>query len=74
MRQELLFGKKKEAPPKMFTEEKCANCGDKILRSFLDGDFVYKTTESKCSKCSSASIMISGVFGQYALKTEKDQS
>lgn len=37
--------------PVVKTELKCEACSLKILRDFKDGDYVFKKTDEKCSKC-----------------------
>ncbi|MEO9319172.1 MAG: hypothetical protein ABI361_00710 [Nitrososphaera sp.] len=61
----MLFGKKKEDPPRVYTEETCGKCGEKIRRSFQEGDFVFRKLDAECSKCSSTELMITGIYGEY---------
>lgn len=69
LRNKLLFGKKKEVLPTIYTEELCQYCGDKVKRTFYDGDYVYKTLLS-CNKCS-GTTMIVAVYGEYPPTKQK---
>lgn len=62
-----LFGKKKEITPKIYTEETCTACGDKVRRPFEDGDYVFLSKHgSSCKHCgSSSTLMISAIYGEY---------
>jgi hypothetical protein len=55
--------KKKDPKPEIFSEETCQSCGEKIRRSFEEGDYVFRAG-SPCKKCSSDTI-ISSIYGEY---------
>jgi len=61
----VLFSKKKEEPPVVYTEESCKVCGEITKRQFAEGDFILKLTENTCPKCSSQKVIVSGVYGEY---------
>ncbi|AIC14996.1 hypothetical protein NTE_02289 [Candidatus Nitrososphaera evergladensis SR1] len=67
----ILFGKKKEVPPTIYTEETCSVCGEKMRRPFEEGDYVFRNG-STCKKCGSSSTMVSAVYGEYP--PDKDSS
>lgn len=60
----ILFGKKKEVPPVIYTEETCGSCREKVRRPFEDGDYVFRSG-SPCKKCGSQSTMASAIYGEY---------
>jgi hypothetical protein len=66
----MLFGKKKEVKPEIFTEDTCQSCGEKTRRQFEDGDYVYGTG-MQCKKCSSANTLVTAVYGEYPPDSEK---
>ena len=60
----MLFMKKKEPKPEIFTEETCQDCGEKTKRGFEEGDYVFKVG-SPCKNCSSKSTIINSIYGEY---------
>jgi hypothetical protein len=60
----MLFGKKKEILPEIYSEDKCLSCGEKTRRQFKEGDYIYGRGE-QCKKCSSADTLITAVYGEY---------
>jgi hypothetical protein len=68
----MLFGKKKEVNANIVTEQTCTKCGDVTRRQFMEGDFVYKKIHETCGKCSSQSLMVTGVYGEYPAEKNKD--
>lgn len=48
--------------PKMNTSLECTKCGNKSLREFQKGDFVYKKIEEPCTKCNEKALTINAVF------------
>ncbi len=60
----MLFGKKKEVKPEIYSEETCQSCGEKTRRRFEEGDYVYKRT-TQCNKCSSSERLVTAVYGEY---------
>lgn len=59
-----LFGKKKEVKPEIYSEDTCQSCGEKIRRSFKDGDYIYGHGE-QCKKCSASNTLVTAVYGEY---------
>ena len=60
----MLFRKKKEVNPEIYSEDKCQSCGENIKRRFEEGDYVYGTG-LQCKKCSSANTLVVAVYGEY---------
>ncbi|MGI0014726.1 MAG: hypothetical protein ACREBU_14985 [Nitrososphaera sp.] len=66
----MLFRKKKEIKPKIFTEETCPSCGEKSRRDFKDGDYIYGTG-TQCKKCSASGTLINAIYGEYPPEVNK---
>lgn len=60
----MIFGKKKEILPTIYTEQVCGRCGEKERRPFEQGDYVFRQGV-RCKKCDSADTTISAVYGEY---------
>lgn len=60
----ILFRKKKEVKPEIYSEDTCQSCGEKTRRCFEEGDYVYKRG-MQCKKCSSPDTLVSAVYGEY---------
>jgi hypothetical protein len=60
----VLFGKKKEVKPDIYSEDTCQSCGEKMRRRFEEGDYVFKAGK-QCKKCSSSDTMVTAVYGEY---------
>lgn len=60
----MLFGKKKEVKPEIYSEDTCQSCGEKTRRHFEEGDYVYKSG-AQCKRCSSSNTLVTAVFGEY---------
>jgi hypothetical protein len=60
----ILFGKKKEVIPEIYSEDTCQSCGEKTRRRFEKGDYVYKTG-AQCKKCLSSDTLVTAVYGEY---------
>lgn len=60
----MLFGKKKEVKPEIYSEDTCQSCGEKTRRRFEEGDYVYKAG-AQCKKCSSSDTLVTAVYGEY---------
>ena len=67
----MLFRKKKEVKPELYTEESCQACGEKWRRQFRDGDYVFAAAAA-CGKCSSANTLINAIYGEYPPETDKN--
>lgn len=61
----MLFRKKKEVRPEIYTEETCQSCGEKTRREFKEGDYVFRATGLQCIKCSSPEILVTAIYGEY---------
>jgi len=66
----MLFRKKKEVKPEIFTEETCQSCGEKSRRDFKEGDYIYGAG-AKCEKCSASGTLISAIYGEYPPEINK---
>ena len=60
----MLFGKKKEITPEIYTEDTCKSCGEKTRRRFEDGDYVFGAG-MQCKKCSSSNTLVTAIYGEY---------
>lgn len=60
----ILFGKKKEVKPEIYSEDTCQSCAEKTRRRFEEGDYVYKTG-AQCKKCLSSDTLVTAVYGEY---------
>jgi len=60
----ILFGKKKEIVPEIYSEDTCQSCGEKTRRQFQEGDYVFRTG-LPCKKCSSSDTLVTAVYGEY---------
>lgn len=64
----MLFIKKKEIKPEIYSEDTCQSCGEKARRPFKEGDFVFGSGE-QCKKCSSNSL-VTAIYGEYPEATK----
>jgi hypothetical protein len=48
--------------PKMNTSLECMKCGNKNVREFQRGDYVYRKTEDQCTKCNEKALTINAIF------------
>lgn len=60
----MLFGKKKEVKPEIYSEDTCQSCGEKTRRLFEEDDYVYKPG-AQCKKCSSSDTLVTAIYGEY---------
>jgi hypothetical protein len=60
----MLFGKKKEIEPKIYSEEICQSCGENTKRQFKEGEHVYGLG-IPCNKCSSSNTLVTAIYGEY---------
>lgn len=54
--------------PKMNTSLECTKCGNKNVREFQRGDYVYKKTEDPCPKCNEKTVTINAIFREVKEK------
>ncbi|MFH0749191.1 MAG: hypothetical protein V1915_04670 [Candidatus Bathyarchaeota archaeon] len=57
---------KKTPVPKIFTSIECDKCGFKNLRTFVKGDFVFKSVDN-CQKCNEP-MLITGIYAEEIKK------
>jgi hypothetical protein len=48
--------------PKVNTSLECSKCGNKTLREFQRGDFVYRKIEDQCTKCNEKAMTINAIY------------
>lgn len=60
----ILFGKKKEVKPEIYSEDTCQSCGEKTRRQFVESDYVYRSS-MQCKKCSSSNTLVTAIYGVY---------
>jgi len=60
----MLFRKKKEVKPEIYSEETCQSCDEKIRRKFDEGDYIYGSG-TQCKKCSSSKTLVTAIYGEY---------
>jgi ribosomal protein L37AE/L43A len=60
----MLFSKKKEIKPEIYSEDTCQSCGQKARRRFEEGDYVYRSGV-QCKKCSSSNTLVTAIYGEY---------
>ena len=60
----MLFRKKKEVKPEIYSEDTCQSCSEKTRRRFEEGDYVYNAG-AQCKKCSSSDTLVTAVYGEY---------
>ena len=60
----MLFSKKKEVVPEIYSEEACQFCREKIKRPFEEDDHVYGIG-LQCKKCMSSNTLVTAIYGEY---------
>ena len=60
----MLFGKKKEITPEIYSEDLCQSCGEKTKRRYEERDYVYGSG-FQCKKCMSSNTVVSAIYGEY---------
>jgi ribosomal protein L37AE/L43A len=60
----MLFGKKKEIMPEIYSEDTCQSCNEKTKRRFQEGDHVYGSG-MQCKKCKSSNTLVTAIYGEY---------
>jgi hypothetical protein len=60
----MLFGKKKEITPEIYSEDFCQSCNEKTKRHYEKGDYVYGSG-LQCKKCMSSNTVVSAIYGEY---------
>jgi hypothetical protein len=66
----MLFGKKKEVKPEIYSEDTCQSCGEKTRRQFEEGDYIYRSGV-RCEKCSSSKTLVTAIYGEYPEENNK---
>jgi hypothetical protein len=60
----MLFGKKKEIMPEIYSEDFCQSCSEKTKRRYEEGDYVYGSG-LQCKKCMSSNTVVTAIYGEY---------
>jgi hypothetical protein len=60
----MLFGKKKEIMPEIYSKETCQSCSEITKRRYEEGDYVYGSG-LKCKKCKSSNTVVTAIYGEY---------
>jgi hypothetical protein len=60
----MLFGKKKEVNPEIYSEDRCQSCSERTKRHFEEGDYVYGTG-MQCKRCRSSDTLVTAIYGEY---------
>jgi hypothetical protein len=66
----MLFGKKKEITPEIYSEDTCLSCSEITKRRHEEKDYVYGVG-LQCKKCMSSNTMVTAIYGEYP---EEDRS
>ncbi len=61
----MLFGKKKESNPEIYTEDTCLSCSEITKRRHEEEDYVYGEGV-QCRKCMSFNTMVTAIYGEYS--------
>jgi hypothetical protein len=64
----MLFGKKKEVTPEIYSEDFCQSCGEKTKRRYEEEDYVYGSG-LQCKKCMSNTV-VTAIYGEYSEEEE----
>jgi hypothetical protein len=65
----MLFGKKKEVTPEIYSEDFCQSCGKKTKRRYEEEDYVYGSG-LQCKKCMSSNTVVTAIYGEYSEEEE----
>jgi ribosomal protein L37AE/L43A len=60
----MLFRKKKEIMPEIYSEDFCQSCSEKTKRRYEEGDYVYGSG-LQCKKCTSSNTVVTAIYGEY---------
>jgi hypothetical protein len=60
----MLFGKKKEITPEIYSEDFCQSCSEKTKRRYEEGDYIY-SSGLHCKKCMSSNTVVTAIYGEY---------
>lgn len=66
----MLFGKKKEVTPEIYSEDFCQSCGEKTKRGYEGEDYVYGSG-LQCKKCMSSNTVVTAIYGEYSKEEEE---
>jgi hypothetical protein len=66
----MLFGKKKEITPEIYSEDTCQSCSEKTKRHYEEEDHVYGSG-LKCKKCMSSKTVVTAIYGEYPEKDKR---
>ena len=60
----MLFGKKKEITPEIYSEDTCLSCTEITKRRHEERDYVYGAG-LQCKKCMSPNTIVTAIYGEY---------
>lgn len=60
----MLFGKKKEITPEIYSEDTCQSCSEITKRRYEERDYVYGLG-LQCKKCMSSDTLVTAIYGEY---------
>ncbi len=60
----MLFGKKKEITPEIYSEDFCQSCSEKTKRRYEEGDYIYGSG-LQCKKCMSFNTVVTAIYDEY---------
>jgi hypothetical protein len=60
----MLFGKKKEITPEIYSEDTCLSCTEITKRRYEERDYVYGGG-MQCKKCTSPNTIVTAIYGEY---------
>ena len=60
----MLFGKKKEITPEIYSEDTCLSCTEITKRHHEERDYVYGVG-LQCKKCMSPNTIVTAIYGEY---------
>ena len=60
----MIFGKKKEIIPEIYSEDTCQSFSEKTKRHFEEEDHVYGAG-MQCKKCMSTNTVVTAIYGEY---------
>ena len=66
----MLFGKKKEITPEIYSEDTCQSCSEISRRRYEEKDYVYGSG-LKCKKCMSPNTVVTAIYGEYPEEDKK---
>jgi hypothetical protein len=68
----MLFAKKKEITPEIYSEDTCLSCSEITRRRNEEGDYVYGAG-LQCKKCMSSNTIVTAIYGEYPEEEDKGE-